>query len=75
MTDINLNRKVQVELTTTGEVILEMTDMVDPNSHLPDSKNIRTFLLWELMAVFGPGLHMGCQIPFENNSMRIVPDE
>lgn len=64
---ININTQAKVKLTDKGRVIASKSAFV----HIENDGTITTEL-WSLMAVFGPYIHMGADIPFEKNLIELV---
>jgi hypothetical protein len=63
---ININALVKVKLTQTGEARYKGL------MGLSGEYNNLEMPLWELMEIFGPGLHMGMiEMYFENNEIEI----
>lgn len=66
---INLNRKVRVKLTPFGKRVFKC--------HFQSKKSpvFYTDQLWSLMEIFGGELHIGFNIPFENNEIEILNED
>lgn len=75
---INMNDQATVTLTAYGARVWNARyDGIDiPAEHLPEAvvagQQIKT-QLWDLMHVFGPGIHMGMQeVPFLQNEIEVL---
>lgn len=75
----NLNEYVYVALTEAGKKYLalhyaEFKESFERLNHTPPTDRSE-FQLWELMQIFGPYMHLGMQVPFENNEIRFTENK
>lgn len=76
MSSMNLNTQVTVELTDYGvEILMEFYKRLNKTSggfvKIPLIEKRETFVLWDLMNVFGPYLYNGNpRVPFVNNEIH-----
>jgi hypothetical protein len=75
---LNMNDQVRVTLTTYGAQVWNARyDGINiPAEHLPapcaPGDEVKT-QLWDLMQVFGPGIHMGMsEVPFLKNEIEVT---
>lgn len=63
---INIDTEISIELTPTGQARWRGLYGVTPSAFL-------VMPLWEVMQVFGPGLHMGMtDMYFVNNEIEVL---
>ena len=62
----NINDRAKVRLTELGKAQYRIVYHKEPKDEM-------TFMIWELMCIFGPTLFMGQRdIPFINNEFELI---
>lgn len=69
---LNINERVSVRFTEEGEAVwIAFHEGKPPEMEIPDKQGWRRCQLWHLFETFGPHIHMGCQVPFVENEIRL----
>lgn len=73
----NVNNRVRIRLNDKGRAIYrEAYEAVSIRVHgeyrpkKEDAEGWSEWQLWEVMELFGPHIHLGCHMPFENCTIQ-----